>query len=182
MNLAMLRQALAMIGLVAGALSLIYLLFWPFTLRVDARLSPTSGRAEVTVATFLRLRLEGDFLQPPWFRLCRLDGRGRRRPLGGKRKKRRGKTGFVPVIRDKRLSATLHVGVGEDGALTVEALGLLFALLDTAGKSYCDQAVLRPDPCFDRTICALRLSGIGRFVLAQNILEYLKGRIKHADR
>ena len=171
-----------MILLIAGTITLLYLLFWPFSLRLDARLSPTSGRAEVTVATFLRLRLEGDFLQPPWFRLCRLDGRGRRRPLGGKRKKRRGKTGFVSVIRDKRLSATLHVGVGEDGALTVELLGLLYVLLEALGQGFSVDLALRPTPCFDKDICALRLSGIGRFVLAQNILNYLKGNHTHAKR
>ena len=42
--------------------------------------------------------------------------------------------------------------------------------------------VLRPTACFDKNICALRLSGIGRFVLAQNILEYVKGKNRHAKR
>ena len=41
---------------------------------------------------------------------------------------------------------------------------------------------LRPTPCFDKDICALRLSGIGRFVAAQNILEYRKGKQTHAKR
>ena len=71
-----------MLWLIAGVMTLLYILFWPFSLRLDARLSPTCGRAEVTVATFFRLRLEGDFLQPPYLKLWRLDNRGRRRPLG----------------------------------------------------------------------------------------------------
>ena len=54
-----------MLWLIAGVMTLLYILFWPFSLRLDAQLSPTCGRAEVTVATFFRLRLEGDFLQPP---------------------------------------------------------------------------------------------------------------------
>ena len=168
-----------MIWLIAVALTLLYLLFWPFTLRLDARLSPTAGRAEVIFATFLRLRLEGDFLQPPWLRLWRLDDRGRRRYLP----RGRGKGGgFRPVIRQKRLSATLYVGLAEDGALTVEALGLLYALLEALGQGFAADLALRPAPCFDKNICALRLSGIGRLVLAQNILEYLKGKHTHAKR
>ncbi len=168
-----------MIWLLLTVLTLLYLLFWPFSLRLDARLSPTCGRGEVTAASFLRLQLEGDFLQPPYFQLYVLDGRGRRKPLGGGRKRR---GGFVPVIRNRRLSATLHVGLETDGALTVEALGLLYVLLEAAGGIYCDDLVLRPAACFDKNICALRLSGIGRFVLAQNILEYLKGKHTHAKR
>ncbi len=168
-----------MIWSILGGVSLLYLLFWPFSLRVDARLSPTSGRGEVVVASFLRLRVEGDFLQPPWLRLYRLDGRGRRKPL---RRRRRGMGGFVPVIRDSRLFAALYVGTEGDGALTVEALGLLYALLETAGRSFGAAVTLRPTPCFDKTICAMRLSGIGRFVLVQNILEYLKGKNRHAKR
>ena len=50
-----------MIWLFAGAFTLLYLLLWPFSLRLDARLSPTCGRGEVVVASLLRLRLEGDF-------------------------------------------------------------------------------------------------------------------------
>ena len=162
-----------MIWLFAGAFTLLYLLLWPFSLRLDARLSPTCGRGEVVVASLLRLRLEGDFLQPPYFHLCLLDGRGGRKPLGGGRKKKKGS--FAPVIRHKRISATLWVGLESDGALTVEALGLLYGLLEAAGT-----LSLRPTACFDKNICALRLSGIGRFVLAQNILEYLKGKHAHA--
>ena len=172
-------QTKAMIWLFAGAFTLLYLLLWPFSLRLDARLSPTCGRGEVVVASLLRLQLEGDFLQPPYFHLCLLDGRGGRKPLGGGRKK---KGGFAPVIRHKRLSATLWVGLETDGALTVEALGLLYALLETAGELFQIDLVLRPDACFDKNICALRVSGIGRFVLAQNILEYLKGKHIHAKR
>ena len=131
----------------------------------------------------LRLRLEGDFLQPPWLSVHRLDRLGRRRPLGQKRRQRqRKRAGFAPVLRDCRLSATLYVGVAADGALTVEALGLLHTLLEAAGRGFGTDVVLRPVPCFDKTICALRLSGIGRFVLAQNILEYLKGKLNHAKR
>ena len=173
-------QAKAMIWLFAGAFTLLYLFFWPFSLRLDARLSPTCGRGEVVVASLLRLRLEGDFLQPPYFHLCLLDGRGGRKPLGGGRKKRR--SGFAPVIHHKRISATLWVGLESDGALTVEVLGLLYALLETLGLRYCDSVELRPTACFDKNICALRLSGIGRFVLAQNILEYLKGKQAPAKR
>ena len=168
-----------MILLALGVATLLYLLLWPFSLRLDARLSPTAGRGEVTFATFFRLRLEGDFLQPPYLRLWRLDDRGRRRPLP--RGKGRG-GGFRPVIRKQRLSATLHVGLAEDGALTVEALGLLYALLEALGQGFAIDLAVRPVPCFDKNICALRLSGIGRLVLAQNILEYLKGKHKHADR
>ena len=120
-------QAIAMLWLIAGVMTLLYILFWPFSLRLDARLSPTSGRAEVTVATFFRLRLEGDFLQPPYFHLCLLDGRSGRKPLGDGRKKKKGS--FAPVIRHKRISATLWVGIESDGALTVEALGLLHGLV-----------------------------------------------------
>ena len=175
------EQAMTMIWLYLGIVTLLYLLFWPFSLRVDARLSPTSGRGEVTAASFLRLRLEGDFLQPPWLRLYVLDGRGRRRLLGNRKKKKR-KSGFRPVIRDGRIAAVLCVGTREDGALTVEALGLLYALLETlAGVCGVDLA-LTPTACFDKNICALRLSGIGRFVLAQNILNYLKGKHAHANR
>ena len=173
-------QAKAMIWLFAGAFTLLYLLLWPFSLRLDARLSPTCGRGEVVVASLLRLRLEGDFLQPPYFHLCLLDGRGGRKPLGGGRKKKKGS--FAPVIRHKRISATLWVGLESDGALTVEALGLLHGLLKAAGTLSCDEVILRPTACFDKNICALRLSGIGRFVLAQNILEYLKGKHAHAKR
>ena len=169
-----------MIWLFAGAFTLLYLLLWPFSLRLDARLSPTCGRGEVVVASLLRLQLEGDFLQPPYFHLYLLDGRGGRKPLGGGRKKKKGS--FAPVIRHKRISATLWVGLESDGALTVEALGLLYGLLEAAGTLSCDEVILRPTACFDKNICALRLSGIGRFVLAQNILEYLKGKHAHAKR
>ncbi len=172
-------QANPMIWLFGVSITLLYLLFWPFSLRLDARFSPTSGRAEVTVASLLRLRLEGDFLQPPFLHLFLLDGRGRRRPL--KRGKKR-KSGFVPVIRDRRLLATLYVGLETDGALTVETLGLAYALLETLGRGFFEAAAIRPTACFDKNICALRLSGIGRFVLAQNILEYLKGNHTHAKR
>ena len=168
-----------MLFLIAGICTLLYLLFWPFSLRLDARLSAASGRAEVTAASLFRLRLEGDFLQPPWLTFWRLDVRGRRKPLGGRGK---GKNGFAPVIRDKRLTATLYVGAESDGALTVEALGLLYALLEVLGRGYGVDLALRPAPCFDKNICSLRLSGIGRFVLAQNILEYLKGKHIHAKR
>ena len=169
-----------MIWLFAGAFTLLYLLLWPFSLRLDARLSPTCGRGEVVVASLLRLRLEGDFLQPPYLKLYRLDSRGCRKPLDGGRKKKGGS--FAPVIRHKRISATLWVGLESDGALTVEALGLLYGLLEAAGTLSCDEVILRPTACFDKNICALRLSGIGRFVLAQNILEYLKGKHAHAKR
>ena len=170
-----------MIWLIAGVVTLLYILLWPFSLRLDARLSPTSGRAEITAATFLRLRLEGDFLQPPYLTFFRLDGRGRRRPLMRKRKRKQ-RGSFVPVIGDKRLTATLHVGLEGDGASTVEALGLVYALLKVLGQGYGVDLILRPAPCFDKTVCALELSGIGRFVLAQNILEYLKGNHIHAKR
>ena len=170
-----------MIWLIAGVVTLLYILLWPFSLRLDARLSPTSGRAEITAATFLRLRLEGDFLQPPYLTFFRLDGRGRRRPLMRKRKRKQ-RGSFVPVIGDKRLTATLCVGLVGDGALTVEALGLLYALLEALGRGVQVDLRLRPAPCFDRDICALRLSGIGRLVPAQNILEYRKGRNRHANR
>ena len=168
-----------MIWLLLGALTLLYILFWPFSLRLDARLSPTAGRAEVTAASLIRLRLEGDFLQPPYLKLWRLDGRGRRTPLGHRRRKKRG---FLPVIRSPRLAATLYVGLETDGALTVELLGLVYALLEALGQGFSVDLALRPTPCFDKDICALRLSGIGRFVLAQNILEYLKGNHTHAKR
>ena len=112
-----------MIWLALGIVTMLYLLLWPFSLRLDARLSPTSGRAEVMVASCFRLRLEGDFLQPPFLRLFRLDKQGRRKALTPKRKKR--KSGFSPVLQDSRLSATLYVGLETDGALTVETLGLL---------------------------------------------------------
>ena len=168
-----------MIWLLLGALTLLYLLFWPFSLRLDARLSLTSGRAEVVVASFFRLRLEGDFLQPPYLTLHRLDRRGRRRPLG-KRKKRRG--GFSPVIGQRRVAASLFVGLVGDGALSAEALGLVYALLEALGRGAEVDLALRPTPCFDKDICALQLSGIGRFILAQNILEYLKGKYTHAKR
>lgn len=170
-----------MIWLLFGTLTLLYLLFWPFSLRLDARLSPSSGRAEITVATFLRLRLEGDFLEPPYLKLWRLDSRGRRRPLLQKRKRKRG-SGFAPVIRDRRILATLSVGVEGDGALTVEALGMAASALEALARWIGAEMQLRPTPCFDKTICALGLSGIGRFVLAQNILEYLKGKHTHAKR
>ena len=55
-----------MIWLCLGALTAAYLLLWPFSLRVEGRLSPTSGRGEVIVASLVHLRLEGDFLQPPF--------------------------------------------------------------------------------------------------------------------
>ena len=109
-----------MIWLFAGAFTLLYLFFWRFSLRLDARLSPTCGRGEVVVASLLRLRLEGDFLQPPYLKLYRLDSRGCRKPLDGGRKKKKGS--FAPVIRHKRISATLWVGLESDWALTVEAL------------------------------------------------------------
>lgn len=168
-----------MIWLFFGTATLLYLLFWPFSLRLDARLSPTCGRAEVVVASFFRLRLEGDFLQPPYLTIHRLDGRGRRRPLG-QRKKRR--SGFSPVIGQKRVAASLWVGLAGDGALSVEALGLTYSLLEALGRGVQVDLRLRPTPCFDKDICALRLSGIGRFILAQNILEYLKGNHTHAKR
>ncbi len=169
-----------MLWLLFGAMTLLYLLFWPFSLRVDARLSPTSGRVEITVATFFRLRLEGDFLQPPYLKLWLLDARGRRKPLMKKRRKR--KSGFAPVLRGPRLTATFCVGLEGDGASTVEALGMAYALLEALGRSVGADLRLRPTPCFDKNICALRLSGIGRFVLAQNILEYRKGKHTHAKR
>ena len=168
-----------MLWLIAGVMTLLYILFWPFSLRLDARLSPTCGRAEVTVATFFRLRLEGVFLQPPYLKLWRLDARGRRRPLGKRGKQKRG---FTPVIQNKRLTATLHVGLEGDGASTVEALGMAAALLETFCRGVGADLRLLPTPCFDKNICALRLSGIGRFVLAQNILESLKGKHIHAKR
>ena len=169
-----------MIWLALGIVTMLYLLLWPFSLRLDARLSPTSGRAEVMVASCFRLRLEGDFLQPPFLRLFRLDKQGRRKALTPKRKKR--KSGFSPVLQDSRLSATLYVGLETDGALTVETLGILYSLLETVGSIMGTAVVLRPTACFDKNICALRLSGIGRFVLAQNILEYVKGKNRHAKR
>ena len=169
-----------MIWLALGIVTMLYLLLWPFSLRLDARLSPTSGRAEVMVASCFRLRLEGDFLQPPFLSLFRLDKQGRRKALTSKRKKHKG--GFSPVLQDSRLSATLYVGLETDGALTVETLGLLYSLLETVGSVMGTAVALRPAACFDKNICALRLSGIGRFVLAQNILEYLKGKHAHAKR
>ena len=172
-------QTKAMIWLLFGTTTLLYLLLWPFTLRLDARLSPASGRAEVTVASLFHLRFEGDFLQQPYLTLWRLDREGRRRPLGRKRRKQ---GGFSPVIHNKRLAATLYVGLENDGALTVEALGLLFSLLEALGRGARVDLRLRPVPCFDKDICALRLSGIGRLVPAQNILEYLKGKYRHANR
>jgi len=168
-----------MIWLFFAALTLLYLLLWPFSIRLDARLSPACGRGELLAASLLRLRFEGDFLQPPFLHLFLLDGRGRRRPL---RRGKKRKSGFVPVIRDRRLLATLYVGLETDGALTVETLGLAYALLETLGKGFFEAAAIRPTACFDKNICALRLSGIGRFVLAQNILEYLKGKHIHAKR
>lgn len=168
-----------MLWLIAGVVTLLYILFWPFSLRLDARLSPTSGRAEVTVATFFRLRFEGDFLQPPYFKLWRLDARGRRRPLG---KQKQRKSGFSPVVGHKRVTATLYVGLAGDGASTVAALGLVHTALTALSQGLGADLVLRPTPCFDKNICALRLSGIGRFVLAQNILEYRKGKHIHAKR
>ena len=170
-----------MLWLIAGGVTLLYLLLWPFSLRLDARLSPTCGRAEVTVATFFRLRLEGDFLQPPYLKLWRLDNRGRRKPLTRKKKRKR-RSGFAPVLRDQRLTATLCVGLVGDGASTVEALGMAAALLETFCRGAGADLKLSPTPCFDKNICALRLSGIGHFVLAQNILEYLKGKHAHAKR
>ena len=170
-----------MIWLLLGALTLLYILFWPFSLRLDARLTPLSGRAEVTVATFFRLRLEGDFLQPPYLKLWRLDARGRRTPLM-QQKKRKRKGGYVPVLRDQRLTATLCVGIEGDGASTVEALGMAASLLEAVCRGVGADLKLSPTPCFDKNICVLGLSGIGRFVLAQNILEYLKGNIPHAKR
>lgn len=171
-----------MLWLIAGGVTLLYLLLWPFSLRLDARLSPTCGRAEVTVATFFRLRLEGDFLQPPYLKLWRLDNRGRRKPLMQQKKKRKRRSGFTPVLRDARLLASLHVGLVGDGASTVEALGMAAALLETFCRGAGADLKLSPTPCFDKNICALRLSGIGRFVLAQNILESLKGKHIHAKR
>ena len=138
----------AMLWLLVGVMTLLYILFWPFSLRLDARLSPASGRAEVTVATLLRLRLEGDFMQPPWLTLYRLDGQGRRRPLSGRRN---GRSGFAPVIWDKRLMVTLCVGAETDGALTVEALGLLYALLEAVGRGYGVDLALRPTPASTKT-------------------------------
>lgn len=155
--------------------TLLYLLLWPFSLRVDARLSPTSGRAELRVATFFRLRFEGDFLQPPYLKVYRLDRLGRRRPLSGG-------GGFIPRIRFERVQGQLYVGLEEDGALTAELLGLLFAGAETGLCRLFPRVEIRPWACFDKTICALGLTGIGRFTLAQNILEYRKGRKKHAKR
>ncbi len=169
-----------MIWLLLGALTLVYLLFWPFSLRLYARLSPTSGRAEVIMATFFRLRLEGDFLQPPYFKLWRLDARGRRRPLTQRKGGKRG--GFSPAIRNKRITATLCLGIEGDGATTVEALGMAASLLEAFSRGIGADLRLRPAPCFDKNICVLGLSGIGRFILAQNILEYLKGQHTHAKR
>ncbi len=166
-----------MIWLLVGTLTLLYLLLWPFTLRLDARLSPTSGRAELVVASLLRLRWEGDFLQAPYLTLYRLDRKGRRKPQGQRRNRR---SGFLPIIRNKRVAATLYVGMEGDGALTVETLGLAYAILETLGKGFSVDLTLRPTACFDKNICALRLSGIGRFILAQNILEYRKGKNRHA--
>ena len=133
-----------MLWLIAGVMTLLYILFWPFSLRLDARLSPTCGRAEVTAATFFRLRLEGDFLQPPYLKLWRLDNRGRRRPLGKRGKQ---KSGFTPVIQNKRLTATLHVGLEGDGASTVEALGMAAALLETFCRGVGADLRLLPTPC-----------------------------------
>ena len=65
---------------------------------------------------------------------------------------------------------------------TVELLGLLYALLTALGEAAFQRVDLRSMACFDKDICALQLSGIGRFVLAQNILEYLKGRKQNAIR
>ena len=42
-----------MIWLCFGALTAAYLLLWPFSLRVEGRLSPTSGRGEVIVASLV---------------------------------------------------------------------------------------------------------------------------------
>ena len=170
-----------MLWLIAGVMTLLYILFWPFSLRLDARLSPTCGRAEVTVATFFRLRLEGDFLQPPYLKLWRLDARGRSRPLTRNRRRKR-KGGFAPVIHNMRLLATLHVGLEGDGASTVEALGMAASLLEAVCRGVGADLKLSPTPCFDKNICVLGLSGIGRFVLAQNILEYRKGKHIHAKR
>ncbi len=164
-----------MILLVFCAVTALYVLLWPFSLRVEARLSPTSGRGEVVVASLLRLRLEGDFLQPPFLTLYRLDGWGRRKRLTGGRGQGRS---FRPVLRGERVQGVLHLGIEADGAATVELLGLLSALLQTVGELAFKQAELQSRACFDKDICALQLSGIGRFVLAQNILEYLKGRKK----
>jgi len=164
-----------MIWLAFGVLTLLYVLLWPFSLRLEARLSPTSGRGEVVLASLIRLRLEGDFLQPPFLRLYRLDGRGCRRPLGGKGGR---KGSFRPVLRGQAVKGVLCLGVEGDGAATVELLGLLYALLQALGEAAFEEASLQGQACFDKNICALRLFGIGRFVLAQNILEYLKG-IKH---
>ncbi len=174
-----LGQTMAMILLFFGIATALYLLLWPFSLRLDARLSPTSGRGELLVASLIRLRLEGDFLQPPFFRLYKLDGRGGRKRM---RVRRRRKGGFVPIVRISRLDADLYVGLETDGALTVEALGMLCALTEALGRSFFATVVLRPGACFDKTICSLRLSGIGRFILAQNIVEYLKGKKNHAKR
>ena len=168
-----------MLWLIAGVVTLLYLLFWPFSLRLDARMTPLSGRAEVTAATFFRLRLEGDFLQPPYLKLWRLDARGRRKPLG---KRKKGRSGFSPVIGQKQVAATLCVGVEGDGATTVEVLGMAAALLEALCRGIGADLKLLPTPCFDKNICVLGLSGIGRFVLAQNILEYLKGKLTHAKR
>ena len=168
-----------MIWLCFGALTAAYLLLWPFSLRVEGRLSPTSGRGEVIVASLVHLRLEGDFLQPPFLALYRLDGRGRRKRL--KRGRDRGSS-FRPVLRGERVCASLYLGVAGDGAATVELLGLLYALLTALGEAAFRRVDLRSMACFDKDICALQLSGIGRFVLAQNILEYLKGRKQNAIR
>lgn len=145
-----------MILCIAGGMTLLYLLLWPFSLRLDARLTPLDGRGELTVASLFRLRFVGNLLRPPMLRLYRLDAQSRRRRLGGGKGK--GQGGFRPVVRDRRLHVTLCVGVAGDGALTVEALGLVYALLETVGRPFLEELVIRPVPCFDKTVCALRLS------------------------
>ena len=42
-----------MIWLIFGTATLLHLLLWPFSIRLDARLSPTSGRGELTAASLL---------------------------------------------------------------------------------------------------------------------------------
>ena len=42
-------QAIAMLWLIAGVMTLLYLLFWPFSLRLDARVGLSFPRFEVYV-------------------------------------------------------------------------------------------------------------------------------------
>ena len=164
-----------MVWILFAVASLGYLLLWPFCIRMSLRLSATSCRGEVYIASFFRLRIEGDFLQEPYFSLHLLDGRGRRKKLTSQGKGQ----GFTPIIQVERLDGALYLGVREEGAFTVEALGALYALLETAGLSLNCRVNLQPRACFDKNICALQLFGIGRFTLAQNIKEYLKEKRRY---